>query len=636
MDPILPRRDRDAASLNAASLDACPGGAPGQLVVLLGLFDRITDHDALGRALASVAVHPEGAGFAQAWLLAWRPQRDVLELRRGAKAARRPAPLAESVEEALRARLEVEPSARDPQAGDHVITPARLHGVLARAWGAGAPERDDPPAGLPWSGAGVLDAVVLKRDGRPWGMLVGRWAAEPAEERRAALAGMAALAARAADAIASAHERRRRAQQAAALAQAARATVSALNLAEALQLVAKLAMQGTAARGSALWLAGAEGPPRLEVTQGPAGRRERIGRSLQHLAAQAVESGQARVLDDVTDEALLSPEAAAEVGALAVFPCAAFGRVLGALAVYDPAGVEPGEPAGFEPTDVEFVGALADLAASAADQARRFDELKHAEQQRRELAAQLRREERLAALGELAARMVHDARNPLASIAAFARRVHRALGETDPNREYLEIVIRESDRLEKLLAEQSDYVAPAAPALRLENLNAVVQEALNRSGEALVRRRVRLLKKLAPDLPQLLLDRDRIRRVVDNVLDSALDAVGVGGRIRVETRRANQYVVVDVAHDGPRAPGELLEQLFVPFASQRTGGPAVGLAVAQQIVRAHGGEVRVRSEGEWSTVLRFTLPVAGNEDRRQGGPDRRRVRDDRRATSPER
>ncbi|MBI5708888.1 MAG: hypothetical protein HZC42_01065 [Candidatus Eisenbacteria bacterium] len=148
-----------------------------------------------------------------------------------------------------------------------------------------------------------------------------------------------------------------------------------------------------------------------------------------------------------------------------------------------------------------------------------------------------------------------------------------------------------------------------------------------------MRRRVRLLKKLAPDLPQLLLDRERIRRVVDNVLDSALDAVGVGGRIRVETRRANHYVVVDVAHDGPRAPGELLEQLFVPFASQRPGGPAVGLAVAQQIVRAHGGEVRVRSEGEWSTVFTFTLPVAGNEDRRSGGTDRRRPRADRRTDS---
>ncbi|MBI5708889.1 MAG: GAF domain-containing protein [Candidatus Eisenbacteria bacterium] len=445
MNPILPRRGREAASL-----DAWPGAAPGQVLAILGLFDRLTDHDALGRALVSLAVHPEGAGFAQAWLLVWRPQRGVLELRRGAKAARRAAPLAESIEVALRGRLEVEPSARDPQAGDHVLTPERLHGAPARVWGAGAPEGDDPPAGLPWSGAGVLDAVVLQRGGRRWGLLVGRWAAEPAEERRAALAGIGALAAHAADAIASAHQSRRRAQQAAALAQAARATVSALNLAEALQLIAKLAAQGTAARGSALWLAGAEGPPRLEVTQGPAGRRERTGRSLQHLAAQAVESGQARVLDDVTDEALLSPGAAAELGALALFPCVAFGRVLAALAVYDPAGVEPGEAASFDLADLEFLGALADLVASAADQARRFDELQHAAQQRRELAAQLRREERLAALGELAARMVRDARNPLASIAAFARRVHRALGASDPNREYLEIVIRESDRLEKL------------------------------------------------------------------------------------------------------------------------------------------------------------------------------------------
>jgi len=145
---------------------------------------------------------------------------------------------------------------------------------------------------------------------------------------------------------------------------------------------------------------------------------------------------------------------------------------------------------------------------------------------------------------------------------------------------------------------------------------------------------VRLVKKLAADLPELLLDRERIQRVVTNMLEGALEAVSVGGRIRIESRRLGASVLLELAHDGPRAPGDLLEQVFVPFASQRPGGPGVGLGVAQQIVREHGGEIRVRSDGEWGMVFSLSLPVFENRDRRSAGAGRRRTRADRRSRQP--
>src|SRR5206468_3405498 len=246
------------------------------------------------------------------------------------------------------------------------------------------------------------------------------------------------------------------------------------------------------------------------------------------------------------------------------------------------------------------------------------------------LRARLRRQERLAALGEMSARLANEARNPLASIAAFARRAHRDLQAEDPHREYLEIVIREAERLEKRLRESAELASPEPPSLKLESVNAVVQEVLQQCGEPLVRRRIRLLKKLAPDLPLLLLDHGRVRRVVQNILVHALDAVAVGGRIRVESRRVGEFVVVDVGHDGARQSGDLLANLFVPFAGSQPGAEGTGLAVAQQLVREHGGEIRLRGEGEWSTVLSITLPVSGNEDRRRIRRDRRERRADRR------
>jgi len=165
-------------------------------------------------------------------------------------------------------------------------------------------------------------------------------------------------------------------------------------------------------------------------------------------------------------------------------------------------------------------------------------------------------------------------------------------------------------------------------------LNAVVQEALRGAAEPLTRRRVRLVKKFAPDLPELLLDAERIRRVVANILTCALEAIPSGGRMRLETRRAGAFVVLDVVHDRVRQAGDALEQLFAPFGALPVPGAALGLGVAQQIVREHGGEIRVKAQDEWSSVFSVTLPVLENQDRRRR-TDRRVPRGERRKRSNE-
>jgi nitrogen-specific signal transduction histidine kinase len=121
-----------------------------------------------------------------------------------------------------------------------------------------------------------------------------------------------------------------------------------------------------------------------------------------------------------------------------------------------------------------------------------------------------------------------------------------------------------------------------------------------------------------------------MRRVLHNILERSLDLVAVGGRIRVESRRSGEFVVLEIAHDGLHRPGDLLDELFVPFRSSRPGAGAAGLSVAQQLVHDHGGEIRLKSDGEWNTVLAITLPVPDNQDRRRRGSERREIRRDRR------
>ena len=157
--------------------------------------------------------------------------------------------------------------------------------------------------------------------------------------------------------------------------------------------------------------------------------------------------------------------------------------------------------------------------------------------------------------------------------------------------------------------------------------------ALEGLAEQLVRRRVRLLKKLTPDLPGLLLDVERVGHVFANVLTDALDRVSAGGRIRVESRRVQQFVVVEIANDGHTEPGGAMKDLFVPFHLRGGARAEAGLAMARQVVEQHGGEVRVRTEGEWSAVFVLTLPVRENQDRRRPN-DRRVVHADRRQRAP--
>jgi signal transduction histidine kinase len=501
-----------------------------------------------------------------------------------------------------------------------------LDTVLREAWvsGRAAAGPADRDAGL-WAEGRPLRVVALRRGNAPHGLLV-----LSVEARRddALLSGLERAAAAASSALSVEHRTRsdrRRAQRATALAEMARACVSALNVAEALHLATRLSTRVTAARGSAVWRVHGDAL-RLEVTHGPAGQREQVARELGGAAGDVAFTMSPRLIEPGPAH---PPEVGAATQTAALVPLIAYGRTLGTLAVWERTSPHPAEPRGFEAADVESLHTLGDLLAMVLDQAVRFDALRAAEQEREDLRARVRREERLAAAGEFASRAAREVRNPIASVAAFARRAHRAMRDDDPLREYLEIVMQEVERIDRITREQLALSEAQPPRLKVENLNAIVGRVLQRSGESLVRRRIRLLKKLAADLPELLLDPQRIERVVENIVAQAVDAAPLGGRVRVETRRVGSFVVLEAAHDGARDPGALMEELFAPFVPSRDAG-GVGLGVARQIIREHGGEIRVRSDVEWSTVLALTLPVLDNNDRRRPGSDRRRPRRDRR------
>jgi len=315
-------------------------------------------------------------------------------------------------------------------------------------------------------------------------------------------------------------------------------------------------------------------------------------------------------------------------GILAV-PIREASRVSGALLVFNKSGGAPGIPSAFDTEDARIAELLAAVASLAHVRSAHEETLRVKERRLHEVEAQLRHAEKLAVVGERGVQVAQDIRNPVAAITGFAKRVLKTLPAKDENREYVEIILRETERLERVLGEQVALAQMTRPRLKLENLNALVQDVLQSQAEDLVRRRVRLLKRLAPDVPPLLLDSEKMRQVLVNILSYALQSVPSGGRLRVETRSGQGAVQAEIAHDGPKVAGEMLDRLFVPFSTSRRYGAGVGLAMAYQIVREHGGEIRARSEGDWSSIVTIYLPVRENDDRRRK-PDRRDTRSDRR------
>ena len=588
----------------------------------------------------ALAVHPEGAGFTRVHLLAWNPDRERFEGR--LCWTRRTQ--TRTLESAVAAARRLATDGTDPDATRLLrvlqYAPDELGEEMRRAWLGGRSTLSPPHDCLqPWSAAAAIGAVPLRCAGNSFGLLVGEWCEAADDGRRLeCLESLRAIANAALTAHATTERARHAEARIAALASFARAAVSSLNLAEASNLIIRLACENTGARGAALWRVESGGDngaePRLEpvTSYGPAGSRERITRALHPLAAACAADGRPRTVNRPCEDQVIPAEVAAQISSVAIVPLLAYGRTLGALAVYDRVSHHPSDGAAFGREDSDFLAALADQCALAWLQAGCEDEKRRSGESRRDLQRQLGRSERMAGLTEASARVAREARNPVASIAAFARRVHKALAEDDPNREYLEVIVREAERLEHTLSVQMPVPTAEAPRLQVESVNTLLQGALQESGEQLVRRRVRLIKRLSPDVPALLLDSGRMAGAFRNLLGHALDRVGPGGRLRVETRRIQQFVVIEIAHDGRSDPGQLLEDLFVPFQLQ--GGAETALGAARQIVLEHGGEVRVKAAGEWSTVFLLTLPVQGNEDRRTPSAERRVARNERRRRYP--
>jgi two-component system sensor histidine kinase PilS (NtrC family) len=231
----------------------------------------------------------------------------------------------------------------------------------------------------------------------------------------------------------------------------------------------------------------------------------------------------------------------------------------------------------------------------------------------RRLERDLRIQDRLAAVGRLAAAIAHEIRNPLTSIAGSVSMLSGIADLSDEHRQLLQIVMRESDRLNGIITDFLAYSRGKQYQFSNVDLLPLLEDTLTLLEHRLVAQNTGIRIERLYSVPRAftMADGDKIKQVFWNFCENAVRAMRSGGVLKVSLEQVGEDWQINFADTGPGMSRQLVEKIFEPFQSQFEGGTGLGLAIVYQIVHAHEGKVWARSKlGEGSVfVLRLRNPA---------------------------
>jgi len=230
--------------------------------------------------------------------------------------------------------------------------------------------------------------------------------------------------------------------------------------------------------------------------------------------------------------------------------------------------------------------------------------------ERRQLEVKLHETERLASLGKMVAAVSHEIKNPLGIVRSTAEILGKRITKVAPGNEHLAgIIVDETTRLDNIVREFLDFARPRDPKLEMASLNSLVERAARFMQPEFDVKSVELVSELDQKLPLIPLDTEQMYQVLLNIMINAIQAMPEGGILTVRTRSSLMGdVELDIADNGVGMPPEKVEQIFLPFFTDKNRGSGLGLAIVKNIVDKHNGSITVASEeGKGSTfTLRFT------------------------------
>ena len=223
---------------------------------------------------------------------------------------------------------------------------------------------------------------------------------------------------------------------------------------------------------------------------------------------------------------------------------------------------------------------------------------------------QMSRAEHFATLGELAAGLAHEIRNPLAGIAGVLDIVSRDLPSTSAAHEVIHDAKQEAMQINRILTELLDTARPKPPQFRVTEIVGTVEHAVLFARQQAVTKRINIEFEVKDSLPPVEHDPNQINQVLLNLILNAIQSMDKPGTIRVTLEQDDDLAVISVADEGKGIAPENLSQIFRPFFTTKGQGTGLGLSLARRMVESHGGSITVSSEVGSGTQFEVRLPIA--------------------------
>ncbi len=227
------------------------------------------------------------------------------------------------------------------------------------------------------------------------------------------------------------------------------------------------------------------------------------------------------------------------------------------------------------------------------------------------LEERVERSERLASLGQMAAGIAHEVRNPLGSIRGLAQYFARKFEQAPEEKKYAEAIIGETDRLNRVIGDLLDFARPQEPNYQTCIMTAIIDHALELVRADLIAKQIRIQRRGEENLPELEADLDLLSQAFMNLFLNAVEAMDAEGTLSIRARllKPPERLQIEVQDTGHGIPPENIAKVFDPFFTSKKSGTGLGLALVHRIIENHGGSIEVTSIPGKGTTFTINLPI---------------------------
>ena len=227
------------------------------------------------------------------------------------------------------------------------------------------------------------------------------------------------------------------------------------------------------------------------------------------------------------------------------------------------------------------------------------------------------RMDRLVSLGKLASGIAHELRNPLAGIKTTAQALGEELSRDDPKREYLNRITKEIDRLNELLKTFFSFAKPQQLNLVHCDIKAIINEIIPFLIKEIAEKGIHFVETYPPQLPKIKVDKNQMYQVFLNLFLNAIQAMPNGGELKIEVSPVisssldglkKKLIKIIISDTGTGIPTNIVHKIFDPFFTTKPRGIGLGLSITYQIIKKHGGTIKVESQLEKGTSFVINLP----------------------------